>query len=134
LLLAAVIKPPELPIPAPYPEELQQISDQFMKISREAVRNYLAEIQARIPVKTENRIVENESIFYAIHELVEKENIDLVILCAHGMTGRVNWPYGSVARNYIEYGTQTVLVIQDVPRSQARQTPAEIAAEKYGRR
>ncbi len=118
LLLAAVIKPPELPIPAPYPEELQQLSDQFMKISRNAVHDYLEETQARIPVKTETRIVENESIHASIHELVEKENIDLVILCAHGKTGRINWPYGSVSRNYIEHGTQNVLVIQDVPRSQ----------------
>ena len=134
LLLAAVIRPPEIPIPAPYPEELQQLSDQFMKISRDAVNDYLSEIQARIPVKTENLIIENESISSAIHDLVEKEKVDLVILCAHGATGQPNWPYGSVARNYIEYGNQTVLVIQDVPRAQIRQTAAEIAAQKYGRR
>ncbi|RPJ52023.1 MAG: hypothetical protein EHM21_01280 [Chloroflexi bacterium] len=134
LVLAAVIKPPELPIPAPYPEELQQLSDRFMQISREAVREYLADIQARIPVKAETHILENESIPSAIHDLVDKENIDLVVFCAHGKTGRNNWPYGSVSRNYIEHGTQPVLVIQDVPLSQVRPTSAEIAAKKYGRR
>jgi nucleotide-binding universal stress UspA family protein len=134
LVLTSVIKPPELPIPAPYPEELQQLSDRFMQISREAVREYISEIQARIPVKTEINIVENESVPSAIHDLVDKENIDLVVFCAHGKTGRNNWPYGSVSRNYIEHGTQPVLVIQDVPRSQVRPTSAEIAAKKYGRR
>jgi nucleotide-binding universal stress UspA family protein len=127
LFLAAVLKPLELPFPAPYPEEIQQLSERFMKVSQDAVRSYLLEIQNRIPVKTETRIV-------AIHELVETENIDLVVLCAHGKTGRSTWPYGSVARNYIEHGTQPVLVIQDVDRSQVRPTAAEVAAGKSGRR
>lgn len=136
LLLAAVIRPPELPIPAPYPEEVQKLNDQIMKISRESVNAYLGELQERIPVMAEKIIIENESVSCAIHDLVEKENVDLVVLCAHGMTGSGswNWPYGSVARNYIEYGAQTALVIQDVPRAQIRRTAMEIAAEKYGSR
>jgi nucleotide-binding universal stress UspA family protein len=134
LILLSVIKPPELPVPAPYPEEFQQLSDRFMQISRETVREYLNEMKARLPVKAETHILENESVPAAIHEMVEKENIDLVVFCAHGKTGRINWPYGSVSRNYIEHGTQSVLVIQDVPRSQVKLTSAEIAAKKYGRR
>ena len=63
-----------------------------------------------------------------------EENIDLVVLCAHGHTGQSTWPYGSVARNYMEHGIKPVLVIQDVSRSQVRPTAAEIAAEKSGRR
>jgi hypothetical protein len=58
----------------------------------------------------------------------------LVVLCADGYTGQFAWPYGSIARNYIEHGTKPVLVIQDVPRSQVQPTAAEIAAEKSGGR
>ncbi len=134
LLLAAVIEPPILPIPGPYPADLQQLSEQFMKASREIVQNYVNEMKSRLPFEAETRVVENDSVPAAIHDLVEKENIDLVILCAHGKTGHINWPYGSVARNYIEHGTQPVLVIQDVRHEQVRPTAAEIAAEKYGRR
>lgn len=134
LLLAAVVNPPELPIPAPYPEEIQQMSDRFLSLSRSAVENYLNELKIRVQVNSETRIVENASVSIAIHHLVEQENVDLVVLCAHGQTGEINWPYGSVARNYIEHGTRPVLVIQDVPLSQVRPTAAEIAAEKIGRR
>ena len=72
------------------------------------------------------------SVSCAIHDLVER-SVDLVVLCAHGMTGNGswNWPYGSVARNYIEYGAQTALVIQ-MFRAQDSQDSEEIAAEKYG--
>jgi nucleotide-binding universal stress UspA family protein len=135
LYLAAVIKPPELPIPEPYPNEIEQLSRQLMEVSRQAVNNYLIEMKARLPVNCEICVLENVSVSAAIQDLAsQEEEIDLVILCAHGYTGQFAWPYGSVARNYVEHGTKPVLVIQDVPRSQVRPTAAEIAAEKSGRR
>lgn len=135
LILTAVIKPPELPIPEPYPFEIEQLSQQLMNVSREAVGNYLNEMKERLPVECETRVIENISVFAAIQELAsQEEEIDLVVLCAHGYTGQFAWPYGSVARNYIEHGTKPVLVIQDVPRSQVQPTAAEIAAEKSGGR
>lgn len=135
LILAAVIKPPELPIPEPYPVEIEQLSEQLMHVSRQAVNNYLKEMKERLSVECETCVVEHNSVSSAIQELaVQKEAIDLVVLCAHGYTGQSTWPYGTVARNYMEHGTKPVLVIQDVPRSHVRPTAAEIAAEKSGGR
>lgn len=135
LILAAVIKPPELPIPEPYPVEVEQLSQQMMEVRRTAVRNYLNEMKERLPVECEIYVLENTSVSAAIQELAsQKEEIDLVVLCAHGYTGQFEWPYGSIARNYIEHGTKHVLVIQDVPLSKVRASVAEIAAEKSGGR
>ncbi|HSM23478.1 MAG TPA: universal stress protein [Anaerolineaceae bacterium] len=135
LILAAVIKPPELPIPEPYPIEIEQLSQQLMTVSRLAVTNYLQEMQERIPVDCEFYVLEDDSVTSAIQKLaIQEEDIDLVVLCAHGYSGQFTWPYGSVASNYIEHGTKTVLVIQDVPRSRVQPTAAEIAAEKSGGR
>jgi nucleotide-binding universal stress UspA family protein len=135
LQLAAVIKPPELPIPEPYPDEIEQLSQQMMQISRLAVKNYLYEMKERMTVTCEICVVENTSVTSAIHQLAnQEETIDLVVLCAHGYTGQFTWPYGSVARNYIEHGTKSVLVIQDIPRVQVQPTAAEIASEKTGGR
>jgi nucleotide-binding universal stress UspA family protein len=135
LILAAVIKPPELPIPEPFPFEIEQLSQQLMTISRLAVSNYLQEMQERIPVACEFYVLEDDSVTSAIQKLAsQEEDIDLVVLCAHGYSGQFTWPYGSVASNYIEHGTKTVLVIQDVPRSKIQPTAAEIAAEKSGGR
>ncbi len=135
LLLAAVIKPPELPIPEPYPGEIEQLSEQLMHVSRQAVNNYLNEMKERLSVECETCVVENKSVTSAIQKLaMQEEDIDLVVLCAHGYTGESTWPYGSVARNYMEHGTKPVLVIQDVPRSQFLPTTAEMAAEKSGGR
>ena len=135
LILASVIKPPEIPIPEPYPVEIEQLSEQLMHVSRQTVSNYLNEMKERLSVECETCVVENNSVSSAIQEMASQEqDIDLVVLCAHGYTGQSTWPYGSVARNYMEHGAKTVLVIQDVPRSQVQPTAAEIAAEKSGRR
>lgn len=134
LVLAAVIRPPDIPIPAPYSPEATAIIDRFLQVSRDSVNTYLEEQQRRLPAQVVTRVTENENISAALHDLAEEEDVDLVILCAHGQTGGMKWPYGSVSRNYIEHGDRTVLIIQDVPRSQVRPTAVENAARKYGRR
>jgi len=134
LFLAAVIRPPELPIPEPFPIEISQLSENLIRLSHQAVDRYLYEMKERLPVKCDTCVVESTSVPSAIQELAEQEDVDIVVLCAHGYSGNVTWPYGTVTRNYIEHGTKPVLVIQDVPRSQVRPTAAEVAAEKSGRR
>jgi len=135
LILAAVIKPPEIPIPEPYPFEIEKLSQELMQVSRLAVGNYLYEMKERLPVSCEARVLEKISVTSALQEIASNdEEIDLVVLCAHGYTGQSAWPYGSVARNYIEHGSKTVLVIQDVLYSNVPPTAAEIAAEKSGSR
>ena len=90
-------------------------------------------MKERLSVECETCVVENNSITSAIQELAsQEEEIDLVVLCANGYTGKSTWPYGSIARNYMEHGTKPVLVIQDIPRSHVQPTVAEIAAEKTG--
>jgi nucleotide-binding universal stress UspA family protein len=135
LILAAVIKPPEIPVPEPFPIEIGQLAEQLMVVSRLAVNNYLDEMKERVSVPCETCVLENKNVSTAIHELVKlEEDIDLVVLCAHGYTGQTTWPYGSVARNYMEHGTKPVLVIQDVPRSHFKPTAAELAAGNSGER
>jgi len=134
LILASVIRTPDLPVPQPYSPEICQLVDQFMAISHESAEAYLEEMKSRLSITVKTHLIENDSVSHAIHDLAEQENADLVIFCAHGQTGQIDLPYGSVSRNYIEHGTRNALVIQDVPRAQVRPTEAEMAAEKYGRR
>jgi nucleotide-binding universal stress UspA family protein len=134
LFLAAVIRPPELPIPEPFPIEISQLTEKLLQLSHQAVDRYLYEMKERLPVDCDTCVVENTSVPSAIQELAEQKGIDLVLLCAHGYSGQVSWPYGTVTWNYIEHGTKPLLIIQDVPRSQVRPTAAEVAAEKSGRR
>jgi nucleotide-binding universal stress UspA family protein len=132
--LTAVITPPEIPIPAPYPEKIGQLSDQLLQVSREAVRAYLSEVKLRLPVESEIRVVESNNVSAAIQNLANQEAVDLILMSAHGYTGQSTHPYGNVTRSSMEYGTKSILVIQDVPRSRVVPTVAAVAAEKSGRR
>jgi nucleotide-binding universal stress UspA family protein len=134
LYLTAINKPPEIPILEPFVDEIGQLTEQLARLSHEALSRYLNEMNDRLPVKSETCIVESADVTAAIHQMAEQEDIDLVILCAHGYTGQFTLPYGNVARSYIEHGTRSVLVIQDIHRSQTRPNAVEIAAEKSGRR
>jgi nucleotide-binding universal stress UspA family protein len=134
LCLVAVIRPPELPIPEPFPIEISQLTEKLLHLSHQAVETYLYGMKERLPVACDTCVVESISVPSAIHDIAEQEDIDMVILCAHGYSGQITWPYGTVTRNYIEHGTKPLLIVQDVPHSQARPTAAEVAADKSGRR
>ena len=134
LLLVSVIKPPELPIPEPYSEEIKQLQDQFLQVSRTAVKNYLDNLKNHLSGDCETYLLENQSVPTAIQELAEKEKIDLILMNAHGYGEQFNYPYGSIVRHTIEHGNVPILIIQDIPLSQVKPTQAEIAVKKYGSR
>lgn len=134
LELVGVIQPPQIPIPEPYPDEIGKLTAQLLEASRQAAYRYFNDLKERIPVDCDTSVVENTSVAAALHELAERQEVDLVILCAHGQSGQVIWPYGTIARNYIEHGTKSVLVVQDIPLALVKPSAAEIAAEQSGRR
>ncbi len=70
----------------------------------------------------------------ALHQLAEQEGADLVVLTAHGYSSESSWPYGAAVVSFLAYGLAPVLMIQDVPHSQAHPTHAELALQRMGRR
>ncbi len=124
LILTSVIKPPDIPEIAPYHQDMQALSEKLVALNHKALRNYMNEISQRLTVENEIHILENPSISQAILNLAKEEKADLLVLCAHGYTGDMDRPFGMVARDCIDYGTQPVLVIQDLPRSQVK--PSEV--------
>jgi len=130
LFLATVIRPPEIPIPESHGEEAQELIAQLMQLTRSSVLAYLERIRLQFPLPTEIRTIENRSVSEALQNLVEEEGIDLIIMSAHGHTGHHHYPYGSVAREMLEFGSRPILIIQDVPRHLVRPSDSELAANK----
>ena len=129
LVLASVMKPPELPVVEPYRHEIRQICDQLMEYSRKAYGVYLQGVSERLQVESETHLIEHISITSAIQDLAHQQNADLIILCAHGYASASNRPHGTVVRDCIDHGTTPLLVIQDLPRSQIRPTETQLAAD-----
>lgn len=54
-----------------------------------------------------------------------------VLLCAHGGSLQMRWPYGSVTTSFIEYGSTPLLIVQDLPSNDIRRTRAEVVVEEH---
>lgn len=130
LILAHVVKEPDLPRQTPPSPEDVELVDRLKARNREEASRQLEQLQARLPEHIETRLVDSNSVAAMLHELAEKERIDLVVMCAHGQAGRTRWPYGSVAISFIAYGTTPLLIVQDLPADQIEPTEAELAAQE----
>ena len=113
-----VVKPPEMARHMPPSQEDIDLSNRIVARNREEALQYLDQIGlnsalAGIDVKTHMIISNNATL--ALHELVDREHIDMVALSAHGYSGNHQWPYGSMANNFILYGKVPLLIVQDLP-------------------
>ena len=113
-----VVKTPEMARHMPPVQEDIDLSNRIVARNREEALHYLDEVQLRSPlagidVKAHLLISNNATV--ALHELVDREQIDMVALSAHGYSGNNQWPYGSMVNNFIFYGKVPLLIIQDLP-------------------
>lgn len=114
-IVAHVVNRPEMPRHAPPNSEETELVDRLVEINRADAARYLDAFAARVSGDVETRLLISDNVPSALHQLIEQEGIDLIILSAHGYSGRPQWPYGSVAGNLITYCSKPVLIVQDLP-------------------
>lgn len=134
IVLAHVLRKPEVPQATAETGELTRLAEEFLALSRSASSAYLEDLRARISTPCRTHILEGDSITRALHGLAEQEAADLLVICAHGQGGPTDWPYGTIARHYIDYGTRSVLVMQDIPSSLVKPSAVEQASRQQGGR
>ncbi len=128
MILGHAVLKPHMPSQVPLSVEDSALIDRFIERSQEAGVTYLDQVCKRLSIEAEPRLRVTEDITDALHALVEEEAVDLVILSAHGYSGKNKWPFGSVTTSFIEYGTTPLLMIQDLEPGSVEQTQAERAA------
>jgi len=115
LLLAHVVHKPEMPRRTPASPEDLGLLDRLVERNMAEATQYLEQLVSRVDAKAEPRLLVSEKVSIALHNLIEQESVDLVVLSAHGYSSEPRWPYGSIAYNIISYSNQALLVIQDLP-------------------
>jgi nucleotide-binding universal stress UspA family protein len=130
LLVAHVVRKPEMPRHLPFSEKETALRGQLIEVNRQKGARYLEEVKSRLLVDVETRLLLSEHPAEALHNLVDEEEVDLVLLSAHGYSGNVQRPYGNTALNLIAYGTTPLIVMQDLRWDQAVMTQAERAASQ----
>jgi nucleotide-binding universal stress UspA family protein len=116
--IAHVVKTTEMARHLPPVQEDIDLSNRIVARNREEALHYLDQVQlhsslAGIDVKA--HLIVSNNVTLALHELVEREQIDMVALSAHGYSGNNQWPYGNVVNNFILYSKVPLLIVQDMP-------------------
>lgn len=133
VILAHVAVPPRCCCQLPLPGDEAEVVRRFDELNRRYAERYLASLAAEGAHAGRDlraRVVEADDQAAALHELIDGEGVDLVILSAHGATGSTRWPYGSTALNLLAYGTTPLLVVQDLARQDVAASAAERAARE----
>jgi nucleotide-binding universal stress UspA family protein len=133
ILLTHVVKRPELPRRTPPSREDVELAERLVERNRKEAIQYLNDLRSQFSVELQARVLVSDHIAATLHELVEQEKIDLVVLSAHGHSGLTRWPYGSVVMSFITFGTTPLLIVQDLPQDKFEPSPAELAAKEQGR-
>jgi len=131
LLLAHVVRRPEMPRHAPPTQEDVELANKVTESNRLEAAKYLEQLQSRLAVDVQTRLIVSSDVAATLHELAEREDADLVLLSAHGYSGRAKWPYGSVTVSFIAYGTTPLFIMQDIPPDEVEPTQAEVAAREH---
>jgi nucleotide-binding universal stress UspA family protein len=121
-----VVKTPEMARQMPLAREDVELSEQVVARNREEAIRYLEQVRLHSPLEgidVQINLLTSDNAAAALHELAEKESIDMVALSAHGYSGNNQWPYGSMVNNFILYSKVPVLIVQDLP---AKEEPTTV--------
>lgn len=133
LLLGTVIHKLEILHRFPLAPEDEALITRIADRNYRAVSHYFDQLQSRLSqqgIEIQTRLAVSENVMASLHDMVDQEHVDLVMLVAHGNSGGSRWPYGSVATSFIAYGSTSLLIMQDLSTDEIKRTQAEIAARE----
>ena len=133
ILLAHVVRRPDMPRRTPPTHEDVDLADRLVERNRTEATQYLEELRSRLSGEVQTRLLVEDHVAAPLHELVDQEKVDLVLLSSQGCSGQSRWPHGSVVNSFITYGTTPLFIMQDVPQENAEPTQAKAAAQEHGR-
>lgn len=128
ILLAHIVRRPEMPRRTPPTDEDVNLADRVVGRNQAEAIQYLDQVKSQMSGDIQARVLVSDHIAATLHELVDQEKTDLVLLAAHGYSALTRWPYGSVVSSFITYGTTPLLIVQDLPQDKIEPTVAEIAS------
>ncbi len=131
LVLAHVIHKPEIIQRVPLTNQEQDLLNQVIEHSRDAAEQYMNQLQNRLPVPFKRELRVSNNVPHAIQQIAAEQEIDLIILSAHGHSGDPERAYGNVTVSFIEYGSVPMIALQDLTPEEVEPTKAEEAAQEH---
>lgn len=133
MLFVHVVCRPEMPRRTPLSADDAALAQRVVEVNQAEAERYLDELKSRLSQGTETRLLVHESAGTALHELADREQLDLVILSAHGYTGHTRWPHGGLVTSFLIYGNAPLLIVQDAAQPNLGSDQPEQAPRQAGR-
>jgi nucleotide-binding universal stress UspA family protein len=124
-----VVKTPEMARHLPPVQEDIDLSNRIVERNQEEALHYLDQLQLHSPlvgINVKTHLIVSDNVTRAIHELADREHIDLVVLSAHGYSGNNQWPYGNMVNNFILFGKVPLLIVQDLPVKPVQEETSQV--------
>lgn len=124
ILIAHVVQRPQMPRRTPLSWEDSELADCLVNRNSAEAKQYLTMVRSQLPpAAVETRLLVSNNVVSSLFEVADQEHIDLVLLSAHGYTGQMKLPYGSLVGSFIAYGSSPLFIFQDAP---VEHNPAEV--------
>lgn len=123
LLIAYVIPVPELIESGPLEPDDIELRERVVRRNERVAKEYLTRLRGRVAcsgLRVRTMVLRDHDVRSRLAQLIADENVDLVILSAHGHSGRTDAPYGSVAAHLIAHSTVPLLIIRNQLASAAQ--------------
>jgi nucleotide-binding universal stress UspA family protein len=127
LIVAHVVPVPELTQIGPLEAEDVELSDRLRRRNERVARAYLDRLRAQLADEHTNLrviLLQGGDVASRLAGVAARERIDLVVLAAHGRSGRLHLPCGGVTADLIARSSVPMLVVRSrAARMMRRITP-----------
>lgn len=131
LVLLHVVVKPELIQRMPLTDDEIELVDKVVQRNQRQAIDYFDQLGSRLAVHPQTRVLIEEDVASALHHFVDESSVDLVVLSAHGYTGRQQWAFGSLVTSFLTHGNASMLIMQDMPWQAAPTIKFENAAHTW---
>lgn len=118
LILLHVVTKPQMIERVPLSPDDTVLLDQLVERKLAQATRYLDEVSNRLPFDLRLRLLVSDNVARTLGEIAKDEQVDLLILAAHGASNQPLWPYGSAAAHLLANGETPLLLLQDLPLSE----------------
>lgn len=130
VVIGTVVQKPQLIQRMPLSEQDVELINQLSEKNQVVAEHYHEQLVTQFSLKgiqAQGSVVVADHAIGALHDMVENQNADLVVLVAHGESGERRWPYGSIATSFIAHGSTPLLILQDLSEQEIQPTRADQA-------
>ncbi len=121
---AHAVRKPEMARRVPLTEEETLLEEQVAQRNRAEAEHYFELLRSRVATPIDIEIVDGVNAGLALNELADRLRPDLIVLSAHGFSGALQLPFGSVADCFVTRSSAPVLIVRDdvLPQQESYQS------------